>query len=92
MSRETRKLLDEYDVSTADPFDLAVVLVGYVCHTADSESTRMNVVQGTLERWKAALEKRVAPMNVAQDKRIALALKEAADSLLQVVEELDGKT
>lgn len=92
MTSKTRKLLEDYDVSNAGAFELSVVMLGYLRQTADDEAEKQRVLESVLNRWRGALERKVAPELLGANRRIAGVLKEAVEALTAVVEELNGET
>lgn len=87
----TRELLEKYDVTKAGPFDLAIVIVGYVRQTSDSDSVQMNVIEGVLLRWQEACAAKVAPELKAKLKYVHDNLGSTMDTLEQLRDEIaDG--
>lgn len=89
MISRAKRQLQEFDVSKAEPYDIAVALHSYITKTPDPEHEVIVAVHVFINRWKTHVEKGAAPVHIELARRLGKDLRHHIAGLSEVAFKLE---
>jgi len=86
---KAKRRLQEFNMSKAEPYDIAVALLDYVSRAPDPEHEKTVAVHVFLQRWKEHIEKGAAPIHVELARRLSHDLRHYIAGLSEIAFKLE---